>query len=580
VAVNLSLKQKTLLGLDISSSAVKLVELSASGRNDYRVERYAIEVLPKDAVVDGNIANPDAVQSAIRKAWKRMGTSIKNVAVALPTTSIISKKILAPAGLREDELEGLVESEASQNIPFAIDEVSLDFRVLGPAPGSADDEEVLIVATRRDRVEDRIAVIEAVGLHPVVVDVESYATLAASELIIGQLRGISASSVVALVDIGMNALRFTVLKDNVPIYTREQAFGGGQLTQDVARRFNMEYTEAETSKRAGTLPEEYAADLLPHFTENLVLEVARSLQFFFTTTRYSSVDRIVLAGGCAAIPGVAEQVAARTQVDTVVANPFAGMVISDKIRASQLQSEASSLMVACGLALRRFDENAPDRKVCVNLLPYREEQLQERRKQFVVAAVIAFAVGAFIVFAGVVLNNMALENQQTTNKFLDDEIGNSKKLSEEINSIRAQTQALLGRKAAIETLQKDRGNVVHLFNELMVKVPESVYLTSLKQQGQEIQVSGVTQSQSRVAELMRNITASPWIGNPRLNEIKGELRGGRRFFVFSLRFAMEANPDAAAVAAAEAENAAILEASMAAEAAMSDSANNKEEAKQ
>ncbi|MDR1849741.1 MAG: pilus assembly protein PilM, partial [Zoogloeaceae bacterium] len=340
MAANLSFKPKPLLGLDISSSAVKLVELSASGRNDYRVERYAIEVLPRDAVVDGNIADPDAVQNTIRKAWKRMGSSIKNVAVALPTNAIISKKVLAPIGLREDELEGLVESEASQNIPFAIDEVSLDFRVLGPASGSADDEEVLIVATRRDRVEDRIAVIEAVGLHPIVVDVESYASLASSELIIKQLRGVSSSSVVALVDIGMNALRFTVLKDNAPIYTREQAFGGNQLTQDAARRFGMEYAEAETRKRAGTLPGEYESDLLPQFTENLVLEVARSLQFFFTTTRYSSVDRIVLAGGCAAISGVAEQVAARTQVDTVVANPFAGMVVSDRVRSGHLQNEA------------------------------------------------------------------------------------------------------------------------------------------------------------------------------------------------------------------------------------------------
>ena|GEM_PF-8384 len=556
MAVNLSLNQKSrpLLGLDISSSAVKLVELSASGRNDYRVERYAIEVLPRDAVVDGNIADPDAVQNAIRAAWKRMGSSIRNVAVALPTTSIISKKITVPAGLREDELGGLVESEAGQNIPFAIDEVSLDYRVLGPASGSADEENVLIVATRRDRVEDRVAVVEAAGLRPAVVDVDSYAFLAASEMITSQLRGVSASSVVAVVDVGVNALRFSVLKNNTPIYSREQAFGGNQLTQDVARRFGMGYAEAETSKRAGTLPEDYSTDLLPQFTENFVLEVARSLQFFFTTTQYSSVDRIVLAGGCAAIPGIAEMVAGRTQVETIIANPFAGMVISDKIRANQLQGEAPALLVACGLALRRFDENAPASKVCVNLLPYREAQSQERKRQFFISAGISFAVGVAIVVVGYLLNSLALENQQTTNQYLETEISATEKALEEIRKIRADSEKLLGRKTAIETLQKDRSHTVHLFNELVDKIPESIYLTSLKQQGRDITVSGVTQSQARVSELMRNISSSPWIGNPILNEIKSDLRGGRKFFVFSLKFSMEDNPEAASSAAAAADD--------------------------
>ena len=551
--ISLNQKNRPLLGLDISSSAVKLVELSVSGRNDYRVERYAIEVLPKDAVVDGNIADQDAVQNAIKVAWKRLGTSVKNVAVALPTTSIISKKITVPAGLREDELSGLVESEASQNIPFAIDEVSLDYRILGPASGSADEENVLIVATRRDRVEDRIAVIEAVGLRPTVVDVESYASLAASELIVSQLRGVSSSSVVALVDVGMNALRFSVLKNNVPIYTREQAFGGGQLTQDVARRFGMGYAEAEAGKRAGTLPEEYSTDLLPQFTENFVLEVARSLQFFFTTTQYSSVDRIVLAGGCAAIPGIAEMVAARTQVETVVANPFAGMSISDKVRTNQLQSEAPALLVACGLALRRFDDSAPAGKVCVNLLPYREVQLQERRKQFIAYALISFGVGLAIVIFGYLINSTALENQHTTNKYLEGEISTTKKALEEIKAIQAKSQALLGRKAAIENLQKDRSDIVHLFNELVNRVPESIYLTSLKQQGRNITVGGVTQSQARVSEFMRNINASPSLGNPRLSEIKGDVRNNRRFFTFSLAFSLEASPEAVVAEGGEVE---------------------------
>jgi type IV pilus assembly protein PilM len=146
-----------------------------------------------------------------------------------------------------------------------------------------------------------------------------------------------------------------VLRNGQQVYAREQAFGGAQLTQDIARHYGMTYEEAEAAKRAGNLPEGYDNELLAPFMESLALEVSRALQFFFTSTQYNSVDHIVLAGGCAVIPGIDEVVATRTQVSTLVANPFASMVLSDRVRAKSLLADASALMVACGLALRRFD---------------------------------------------------------------------------------------------------------------------------------------------------------------------------------------------------------------------------------
>lgn len=348
-------KARSLLGLDISSSAVKMVELSGAGRNEYRVERYVIEVLPKDAVVDGVIANVDAVQSSVRSAWKRMSTSVRNVAMELPAAAVISKKIIVQSGLREDELDDFVESEAAQHVPFAIDEINLDYQVMGPAASSPGDLEVLLVASKKDRVEDRLAVAEAVGLKVVVMDVESYASLSAFELVSRQLPRIDSMPVVALLDIGTNAMRLTVLRDDAPVYVKEQAFGGSILTQDITRRYGMSYGEAETAKRSGSLPDDYETELLSQFSDNLALEVARALQFFFTSTQFNKVDHIVLAGGCAAIHGIDKLVAARTQVNTIIANPFAGMMLSDKVRANTLQTDAPSLMNACGLALRRFD---------------------------------------------------------------------------------------------------------------------------------------------------------------------------------------------------------------------------------
>jgi type IV pilus assembly protein PilM len=348
-------KARSLLGLDICASAVKMVELSNTGRGEYRVERYAIEVLPKDAVVDGVIANVDAVQTGVRSAWKRMSTSVRNVAMALPAAAVISKKIIVPSDLREDELEAFMESEAGQHIPFAIDEINLDYQVIGPAASSPGELDVLLVASKKDRVEDRLSVAEAVGLGVVVMDVESYAALSAFELVSKQLPHVDSTSVVALLDIGMNATRLMVLRANTPVYTKEQAFGGSILTQDIVRRYGMNYGEAEAAKRSGNLPDDYETELLPQFSDNLALEVARALQFFFTSTQFNKVDHIVLAGGCAAIRGIDKLVAARTQVNTIIANPFAGMMLSDRVRANSLQTDAPSLMNACGLALRRFD---------------------------------------------------------------------------------------------------------------------------------------------------------------------------------------------------------------------------------
>lgn len=348
-------KARPLFGLDISSSSVKMVELSEPLKGSYKIERYVIETLPRDAVVDGNIVNFDAVAESVKRAWTRMGASTRYVAMALPAAAVITKKILVPAGQRERELEVQVESEANQYIPFAMDEVNLDFQIVGPAPGSPDDVEVLIAASRKEKVEDRVAVAESAGLKPLVMDVESYAAQAAFELVQRQLPEGGRNQIIALVDAGANVMNVTVMRNDQPVYTREQAFGGNQLTQDIMRQYGMNQEEAETAKRTGSLPENYESELLKPFLDNLALEVSRALQFFFTSTQYNQVSHIVLAGGCAVIPGVDEVVSSRTQISTIIANPFANMALSQRIRPNNLAADAPSLLVACGLALRRFE---------------------------------------------------------------------------------------------------------------------------------------------------------------------------------------------------------------------------------
>jgi type IV pilus assembly protein PilM len=343
------------IGADVSSSAVKLVELADAGGGAYRVEHYAVEPLPRDAVVDGNINNLDSVSEALRRCHKRLGSSIKNLAMALPTNAVITKTILVPAGQSEEELELQVETEANQYIPFVLDEVNLDFQVLGPAPGSAEDVEVLIAASRKEKIEDRIAAAETAGLKVTVMDVDLYAAQAAFELLRTQFPDEGRDRNIAMVDVGATMMQLNILRNGQSVYTREQPFGGNQLTQEIVSRFGLGTEEAETAKRMGGLPENYESDVLHPFLDMLSVEVARGLQFFYTSTQYNHVDHIVLSGGCAALPGAAEAVAKRVEVHTVVANPFAEMAVSSKIRPRNLAQDAPSLMVACGLALRRFD---------------------------------------------------------------------------------------------------------------------------------------------------------------------------------------------------------------------------------
>jgi len=348
-------KAPPLFGLDISSSSVKMLEIVEAGKGSYRVERYVIEPLPRDATVDGNISNLESVVEAVKRGYKRLGTRSKHVAMAVPTGAVITKKIIVPASLRENELEVQVESEANQYIPFALEEVNLDFQVVGPSPTSPDEQEVMIAATRKEKVEDRVAVAESAGLKAMVMDIESFAQQSALGLVVRQLPNAGKDMNVAIVDVGANVMNVSVMRNEQSIYTREQAFGGNQLTQDIVARYGMSAEEAENAKRSGGLPDDFETEVLRPFMENLSMEVQRALQFFFTSTQYHSVEQILLAGGSAVIPGMDEVVHTRTQVPTMVANPFASMQASPRIQLKKLMVDAPSLIVACGLAMRRFD---------------------------------------------------------------------------------------------------------------------------------------------------------------------------------------------------------------------------------
>ena len=349
-------KQPVILGLDISSTTVKLLELSRSDGH-YKVESMAIEPLPDDAVSEKNIQDPEAVGECIQKALKKSGTKAKNAAVAVAGSAVITKVITMPANLADNdsELESQIEMEADQYIPYPLEEINLDFEVIGPSKDNPETIDVLLAASRSENIEMRTTALEIANLKPKIVDVEAYTIEKSSSLITEQIEEGEDNHIIAVIDIGATMTSLNVIEDGNLIYTREQSFGGKQLTEEIMRRYGLSYEEAGRLKKAGGLPDNYIPEVLEPFKETIAQQVGRFLQFFYTAGQHSNVSLIALAGGCASIPGIDELIESQLETPTIIANPFANMSLSSKVNPQALSNDAPSLMIACGLAMRSFD---------------------------------------------------------------------------------------------------------------------------------------------------------------------------------------------------------------------------------
>jgi type IV pilus assembly protein PilM len=349
-------KKPPLLGVDISASSVKVLELSQAGEH-FRVERYAVEAMPQNAMVEHNITEVDQVAQAIARAVKRSGTRLKHAALAVPGSHVISKIVSMPAGLSDRDMQTQIEMEADRHIPYPLDEVNMDFHVLGSASASEDVDQVnvLLAACRKEIVDDYAAVADGAGLTPIVIDIDTYAMENAYGVIARNMPGAGMEKTVAILDIGATTTTINVMHNSRSVYTRDHTFGGRQLTEEIQRRYGLSYEEAGLAKKQGGLPDNYQTDVLRPFMEAFCQEVMRALQFFYSSSPFNSVDQVLLAGGCAQIAGIDELVAARVGVAAAVANPFSSMSLASRVKPQMLSADAPSLMISCGLALRGFD---------------------------------------------------------------------------------------------------------------------------------------------------------------------------------------------------------------------------------
>jgi len=352
----LSFKKKStkLLGIDISATAVKLLELDRRG-SKHRVESYAVEPLRSDAVTEKGIQDIEAVGESIRRAVKKSGSKTKQVAVAVAGSAVITKIITMPYGLSDSDMENQIQLEADQYIPFQLEEVAIDFEVMGESKDNPDQVDVLLAASRSENVDNRVAALELAGLTAKIVDVEAFAVentinMMAREQFIG-----GENQVIAVVDVGSTLTIFSVIENLKTIYSREQTFGGAQLTEDIQRRYGLSYEEAGLAKKQGGLPDNYEPEVLGPFKEAMAQQISRAQQFFLSSSAVGQIDHLILAGGCSSIAGIAEIVEEKVGVHTTVANPFANMSVASKVAANSLSKDAPAMIISCGLALRSFD---------------------------------------------------------------------------------------------------------------------------------------------------------------------------------------------------------------------------------
>lgn len=346
--------KKDIVGIDIGSSAVKLVQLRES-KGVYHLVSLGIAPLPPEAIVDGAIMDSGTVVEVINNLVQSQKLKTKSVATSISGHSVIIRKIQLPI-MTEEEMEASIQWEAEQYIPFEISEVNIDFQILGPDPNDPSQMNVILVAAKKDFVNDYVAVFNECGLTPIVMDIDCFSMENAFEANYESDDG----EVVALVNMGGSAMNVNVLKEGVSVFTRDITVGGNMFNEELQKRLGLSDEDAENVKLGGVVDgvEKVAVDeVVSDATENLLQEVQRSLDFFSATSSDDKIQKVYITGGVSKSPRVKEMLAERLDMPVDLLDPFSQVVIDEKVFDSEYVDAIGPLMsVAVGLAMRRLGD--------------------------------------------------------------------------------------------------------------------------------------------------------------------------------------------------------------------------------
>jgi type IV pilus assembly protein PilM len=349
-------KAKAVVGLDIGSSAVKGVELKAVGKK-YKVQAFASEPIPPDSIVDGAIIDGAAVADAIRRLFENKAFKAKEVAASLSGSAVIVKKINLPV-MTESELAESIQWEAEQYIPFDIQDVNLDYQILdaGTGPDSKGTMEVLLVAAKKEKIADYTGVISQAGRVPVIVDVDAFALQNAYET----NYGIDAQAVVVLLNAGASAININIVTGDQSVFTRDVALGGNAYTEAVQKELNLPFDTAEQLKKGEAVNGTSFEDVKPvlhAMTENVLLEIQKTFDFFKATASSDHIDRILVSGGASRVDGFTQALAERFGAPVEMFDPFRTIAFEPaKLGVDEASGLVQTAAVAVGLALRKVGD--------------------------------------------------------------------------------------------------------------------------------------------------------------------------------------------------------------------------------
>lgn len=350
----LNISTRPLLGIDISSSAVKLLSLNRD-KGRYTLEAYGVELLPAHSVVEKQVKAIDKVAESIRRLMEQAKINRKYVALGVSGSSVLTRVVQLSARYKAVQLAEQIESDAERYFPFPLEELYYDFEVLGPFERNPEFSDVLLAAARVEIVDSRVLAVTEAGLKTVVMDVEWMAIERAFPLVVSHLPMQGKDQNFALIDIGATVTSIYIIRGLKVIYNREQAFGGKHLIDEIQRRYGLSAEEALIAQSYGGLPEDYMVEVLMPFKETIIQQISRALQIFSSSSEEVDIHYVVLAGGVAKIPGLETFTQTQLKIKSFIANPFLGTTISESVNKEALFEEAPGLLVACGLALRNFD---------------------------------------------------------------------------------------------------------------------------------------------------------------------------------------------------------------------------------
>ncbi len=344
-------KRKKMIGIDIGSTSIKVLELSKTGRS-LIAQRYGSAPLNAGVIVDHQIKDIGEAAHSLLRAVKKSGTKTNRGVVCVPSSNVISKVISVQAEISDSEIESIVEVEASRIVPYELEEVNIDYIPMGPSAKNPEEQDVQIVVCKKDIVEDLVAVLEEADIEPAIVDVDTLTLSRVYALVHRGLIANDAQRIGVLIDFGFNTSRFMVFHNHRMVYNKSAAFGGKQLIDSINQQYGTPYDEAIVALHKGDLPSSFKTEVLKPFVRALVQEVLRSLQFFFSSSTYNKVDALMLTGGCAQIGNLEKIIEKRIEVPTQIMNPFASMRIGSKIDKHNFRKEIPTLSTVSGLALR------------------------------------------------------------------------------------------------------------------------------------------------------------------------------------------------------------------------------------